>query len=86
MSSALAGITACRGRPVRYAQGDSPTALDYMDQTLALAIGHPRRWAYNLIFRAEIALELGRHQDVLTDISEVFKVGQSQVLGQQFLW
>ena len=84
MRAAGAGLAPYRAMWIEYARGDVGGALQRINDAAAPIVDHPRRWAYLLTLRAEIELELGRHDEAWLSIREVLRVadqlGDDQLL------
>lgn len=74
MRSALAGPITYRALWVNFAQADCQEALRLLEEALGHVGGRPRRRAYILTARAEVFLELGRHDEGVSDLMEVLRV------------
>jgi DNA-binding SARP family transcriptional activator/ATP/maltotriose-dependent transcriptional regulator MalT len=77
MRGAQAGTVPYRAMWIEYSRGDSRAAIQRIDEGLRLVADRPRRWAYLLIFRAELAVELGRFDECEANLSEVRRVADA---------
>jgi DNA-binding SARP family transcriptional activator len=59
---------------IDYPRGEANAALDHLEAGLGLVVDRPRKWAYLLIFHAEVSIELGRHDQAEADIREILRV------------
>ena len=83
MRGARAGLVPFQAMWIEYAQGKARAALDRIEAGLASVIDQPRRWAYLLLYHAEVCVELGRHDQCEADVRDVLRVGdqlQDEVL------
>lgn len=74
MRGARAGLVPYRAMWIEYALGEARAALERLDEGLGWVVDRPRRWAYLLVFHAEVSVELGRFDQCEADIREVFRV------------
>jgi DNA-binding SARP family transcriptional activator len=75
MRGARAGLVVYQAMWIQYAQGEARSALERLEAGMASVIDQPRRWAFLLIFHAEVCVELGRQDQCEADIREVLRVG-----------
>src|SRR5262249_8750908 len=76
LRGARAGLVPYHAMWIQFARGDARAALGNLEAALGWVVDRPRRWAYLLVFHAEVAIELGRHDQCEADIREVFRVGE----------
>lgn len=74
MRGARAGLVPYQAMWIEYARGESRSALERLEEGLGWVADRPRRWAYLLVFHAEVSVELGRFDQCEADIREVFRV------------
>jgi ATP/maltotriose-dependent transcriptional regulator MalT len=75
MRGARAGLVPYQAMWIEFARGEARSALAHLEAALGWVVDQPRRWAYLLVFHAEVSVELGRHDQCEADIREVFRVG-----------
>jgi ATP/maltotriose-dependent transcriptional regulator MalT/DNA-binding SARP family transcriptional activator len=75
MRGARAGLVPYQAVWIDYAQGNAHSALERLEAGLASVVDQPRRWAYLLIYHAEVCLELARFERVEADVRDVLRVG-----------
>jgi DNA-binding SARP family transcriptional activator len=75
MRGARAGLVPYQAVWIDYAQGRAHSALERLEAGLATVVDQPRRWAYLLIYHAEVCLELARFDQVQADVRDVLRVG-----------
>ena len=83
MRGARAGLVPYQAIWIEFAGGDARSALEHLEQGLGMVVDRPRKWAYLLLFRAEVSDELGRHDQAEADVREVFRVASD--LGDELL-
>jgi DNA-binding SARP family transcriptional activator len=69
-----AGLVPYQAMWIDYARGDAHGAIERLEAGLGSVVDQPRRWAYLLIFHAEVCVELGRFDQCEADIREVLRV------------
>ena len=77
MRVARAGLIPFIAMWIKYVRGEAAAAVEVMETGLALVADRPRRWAYLLIWRAEISIELGRHDRCEADVREILRVADN---------
>jgi ATP/maltotriose-dependent transcriptional regulator MalT/DNA-binding SARP family transcriptional activator len=77
MRIARAGLIPYLAMWIKYRQGEAAAAMELMETGLGLVADQPRKWAYMLIWRAEISIELGRHDRCEADVREILRVAAS---------
>jgi ATP/maltotriose-dependent transcriptional regulator MalT/DNA-binding SARP family transcriptional activator len=83
MRGARAGLVPYQAIWIEFAGGDARSALKHLEEGLGLVVDRPRKWAYLLLFHAEVSDELGRHDQCEADVREVFRVAGD--LGDELL-
>jgi ATP/maltotriose-dependent transcriptional regulator MalT len=76
MRVARAGLVPYQAMWIEYARGEASSALRHLEEALGLIADRPRKWAYLLVFHAEVSVELARYDQCEADIREVFRVGE----------
>ncbi len=74
MRTARAGLVPYQAMWIDYPRGEANHALERLEAGLSLVVDRPRKWAYLLIFHAEVAIELGRHDQCEADVREILRV------------
>lgn len=74
MRVASAGMTPYRAMGVEFARGNARRALQRLDEAIASIADRPWHWAHLHTLRAEVALELGRHDEAWRSVDEVLRV------------
>ena len=74
MRTARAGLVPYQAMWIDFARGEAGAALRHLEAGLSLVVDRPRKWAYLLIFHAEVSIELGRHDQCEADVREVLRV------------
>jgi DNA-binding SARP family transcriptional activator len=77
MRIARAGLIPFIAMWIKYQRGEAAAAVSLLETGLAQVADRPRRWAYLLIWRAEISIELGRHDQCEADVREILRVAES---------
>jgi DNA-binding SARP family transcriptional activator len=72
--SAAAGLTPYRAIWIEFGLGRAHAALEILNAGLALSAEYPRRYAFVLVFRAEVLNELGRHDECDADLDEILRI------------
>jgi DNA-binding SARP family transcriptional activator len=76
LRAAAAGLAPYRAIWIHFALGRPLEALAVLNEALALVLDRPRRYAYVLIFRAEVLLELGRYDEMEAALAEVERIAE----------
>jgi DNA-binding SARP family transcriptional activator len=76
MRTAMAGLVPYRAMWIDYARGDAVSAMVRLDEGLGWVVDNPRKWAYILTLKAEVALELGNHEQCEADTRESLRIGE----------
>ena len=76
MRGARAGLVPYQAMWIEFARGETRSALEHLQEALGQIVDRPRKWAYLLVFHAEVSVELGRHDQCEADIREVFRVAE----------
>jgi ATP/maltotriose-dependent transcriptional regulator MalT/DNA-binding SARP family transcriptional activator len=76
MRGARAGLVPYQAMWIEYARGESRSALKHLQEALSLVVDRPRKWAYLMVFHAEVSAELACYDQCEADIREVFRVGE----------
>jgi ATP/maltotriose-dependent transcriptional regulator MalT len=74
MRTARAGLVPYQAMWIDYPRGEAGAALEHLEAGLSLVVDRPRKWAYLLIFHAEVSIELGRPDQCEADIREILRV------------
>jgi ATP/maltotriose-dependent transcriptional regulator MalT len=74
MRTARAGLVPYEAMWIDYPRGEANAALEHLEAGLSLVVDRPRKWAYLLIFHAEVSIELGRPDQCESDVREVLRV------------
>jgi ATP/maltotriose-dependent transcriptional regulator MalT/DNA-binding SARP family transcriptional activator len=74
MRIARAGLLTYLAMWIKYAKGQAAAAVEILESGLGMVAHRPRRWAYLLIWRAEISIELGRLDRCEADVREILRV------------
>ena len=74
MRTARAGLVPYQAMWIDYPRGEAGAALEHLEAGLSLVVDRPRKWAYLLIFHAEVATELGRPDQCEADVREILRV------------
>jgi DNA-binding SARP family transcriptional activator/ATP/maltotriose-dependent transcriptional regulator MalT len=77
MRQARAGLVTYHAMSIKYGCGEAAAAIELLETRLGLVADLPRKWAYLLVWRAEIALELGRPDRCEADVREILRVAES---------
>jgi DNA-binding SARP family transcriptional activator len=85
LRAAAAGLAPYRAMWIEHSLGRPLAALELLSEALALVVDRPRRFAYVLLFRAEVLCELGRHAEVDADVQEVFRISRQLDKSEQSL-
>jgi DNA-binding SARP family transcriptional activator/ATP/maltotriose-dependent transcriptional regulator MalT len=84
MRAAPAVLVLYRAMWIDFARGRPLSALDRLNDGLAVVTDRPRTWALLLLHRAEVELELGRFDDVETTLRETMRVADT--FHDELLW
>jgi DNA-binding SARP family transcriptional activator len=76
MRLARSGLVPFHAMWIEFARGDARAALAHIEAALGWVADRPRRRAYLLLFHAEVATELGHHDQCEADVREIFRVGE----------
>jgi DNA-binding SARP family transcriptional activator len=74
MRTARAGLVPYQAMWIDFPRGEANAALEHLEAGLSLVVDRPRKWAYLLVFHAEVAIELGRHDQCEADVREILRV------------
>ena len=74
MRTARAGLVPYQSMWIDFPRGEANAALEHLEAGLSLVVGRPRKWAYLLVFHAEVSIELGRHDQCEADVREILRV------------
>jgi DNA-binding SARP family transcriptional activator/tetratricopeptide (TPR) repeat protein len=74
MRTARAGLVPYQAMWIDFPRGEAHAALEHLEAGLSLVSGRPRKWAYLLVFHAEVSIELGRHDQCEADVREILRV------------
>jgi len=74
MRSARAGLVPYQAMWIDFPRGEANAALEHLEAGLSLVVDRPRKWAYLLVFHAEVSIELGRHDQCEADVREILRV------------
>ena len=74
MRTARAGLVPYQAMWIDFPRGEASAALEHLEAGLSLVVDRPRKRAYLLVFHAEVAIELGRHDQCEADVREVLRV------------
>jgi DNA-binding SARP family transcriptional activator len=77
MRIARAGLIPFAAMWIKYVRGEAAAAVELLEAGLSQVADRPRRWAYLLIWRAEISMELGRHDRCEADVREILRVAEN---------
>jgi ATP/maltotriose-dependent transcriptional regulator MalT len=77
MRMARAGLIPFIAMWIKYQRGEATAAMELLETGLAQVADRPRKWAYMLVWRAEISIELGRHDRCEADVREILRVAES---------
>lgn len=83
MRVARSGLVPYHAMWIEFARGDARAALGHLEAALGWVVDRPRRWAYLLLFHAEVATELGDYDQCEADVREIFRIGED--LGDKML-
>jgi DNA-binding SARP family transcriptional activator len=86
MRTAMAGLVPYRAMWVDYARGDAVAAMERLEEGLGWVVDNPRKWAYLLGLKAEVALELGHHEQCETSSRDVLRIGEQLGDAQLQAW
>src|SRR5262249_56147020 len=71
-------------------RGEASAALEHLEAGLSLVVDRPRKWAYLLVFHAEVSIELGRLDQCEADVREILRVAadlhQAEILHGYSHW
>jgi ATP/maltotriose-dependent transcriptional regulator MalT/DNA-binding SARP family transcriptional activator len=76
MRIARAGLIPFQTMWIEFARGEATAALEHVEVALGMVVDQPRKWAYLLVWHAEIAIELGRHDQCEADVREILRVAE----------
>jgi ATP/maltotriose-dependent transcriptional regulator MalT len=76
MGIARTGLLPYLAMWIKYAGGQAAAAVELLEAGLGMVAHRPRRWAYMLIWRAEISIELGRLDRCEADVREILRVAE----------
>jgi DNA-binding SARP family transcriptional activator len=76
MRIARAGLVPYLAMWIKYARGEAAAAIELLEPGLGLVADLPRKWAYLLIWRAEISIELDRPDQCEADVREILRVAE----------
>ncbi len=74
MRTARAGLVPYQAMWIDFPRGEANAALEHLEAGLSLVVDRPRKWAYLLVFHAEVSIELGRHDQCEADVREILRV------------
>jgi ATP/maltotriose-dependent transcriptional regulator MalT len=77
MRIARAGLIPFIAMWIVYQRGEAAAAVELLETGLGQVADRPRKWAYMLIWRAEISIELGRHDRCEADVREILRVAEN---------
>jgi len=77
MRIARAGLLPYLAMWIKYAGGQAAAAVELLETGLGMVAHRRRRWAYLLIWRAEISIELGRLDRCEADVREILRVAEN---------
>jgi DNA-binding SARP family transcriptional activator len=77
MRIARAGVIPFIAMWIKYQRGEAAAAVELLETGLAQVADRPRKWAYLLVWRAEISIELGRHDRCEADVREILRAAEN---------